>query len=143
MIRIFIAEDDADDLEIFTEIITELHPDVEITHSIDGAEMLAKLQSNTPPFPDVIFLDLNMPRVNGHKCLEEIRKAAVFKDIPVVILSTSSHKDSIAESYRIGANRFISKPYNIHEFKRMLGLVINQIPQLAQCSFDTFYVNKV
>jgi len=85
--------------------------------------------------PDVVLLDLNLPRLNGHEVLERIRGDDRLQTIPVVVLSTSSDPDDCAQAYRNRANSFVSKPADFTSFHRMIGDLAqywgtwNQIPE--------------
>jgi CheY-like chemotaxis protein len=91
---ILLVDDDQDDAYIFNEAIVTIDPNIKCIHVIDGIEALQILEDMTV---DIIFLDLNMPRMNGKECLEEIRKRNRLKDIPVIIYSTSP--EMIEEDY--------------------------------------------
>ena len=84
--HIFLAEDDADDRMLFEDALKELSIPTQLTLANDNLELMSKLEIlTTHPPPQVIFLDLNMPRKNGFECLTEIRQTSKLKDIPVVI----------------------------------------------------------
>ncbi len=109
-IRILLADDDADDRDFFKDAIAEAKIPAEITMVMDGEQLSEYLSEiKTPPPPDVIFLDINMPRKNGKECLIEIRNDAKFNDIPVIMFSTSSHKKDIEETFNNGADFYIIK----------------------------------
>ena len=84
--HIYMAEDDAEDQQIFRDAIASLQENIKITMFPNGLDLLNELQANTLK-PNVIFLDLFMPRLNGEESLTEIRKSTAFDDIPVVIFS--------------------------------------------------------
>jgi len=126
MIRIFIAEDDEDDLELFKSAMKEIDPDAEIVAAADGICLFENLETETPPLPDIIFLDINMPKMNGYECLTKIRKLPALKDIPVVILSTSTVKKDVDFMWEEGANCYIKKPNTIGEFRKVLKSVIDE-----------------
>ncbi|MEP7171012.1 MAG: response regulator [Bacteroidota bacterium] len=88
-ISILLADDDADDRDLFKEAIEETKLNVNLDFAEDG-KCLIDLLCNEKRLPDLIFLDLNMPYKTGMECLAEIRNNSTFKDIPVVIYSTSS-----------------------------------------------------
>ena len=107
---IFLADDDADDRLFFEDALEQINIPSQLTTANDGLELMNNLESLIePPPPDVIFLDLNMPRKNGHQCLEEIRNTPKLKDITVVIFSTTSNIDSVDKTYELGANYYICK----------------------------------
>ncbi|RXK87382.1 response regulator [Filimonas effusa] len=109
-----IVDDDADDQELFSAAMEKTMLDnYTCIFAGDGAEAIALL--NTAPVPDYIFLDLNMPRLNGLQCLSEIRKQERLQEVPVAIYSTSSDELSKNKALGLGATAFISKPTRFHE----------------------------
>lgn len=121
---IFLADDDADDCMLFEDALREVCKSTELVMVNDGIELMSALEETVPPPPDVIFLDLNMPRKNGFECLEEIRGTAKLKDIPVVIFSTSAQEDAIHRVYEKGANYYIRKPGSFPLLKTAIQLVL-------------------
>lgn len=120
---VFYADDDQDDQDVFQDVIGEID-NVEL-HTLDhGDELLHSLQ-NPPPSPHVVFLDLNMPGKNGFEVLREIRSEERFKDLPVVILSTSDDEQSIAHSRQLGANFYITKPNSFSLLRNSVQHVLN------------------
>lgn len=91
----------------------------------DCGEALKKLAQDTSFIPDYIFLDLNMPKMNGKQCLKEIKKQAHLKHIPVIMYTTSLNQRDIAETKEIGASTYIIKPSNISELASVLKLLFN------------------
>lgn len=124
--NIFLTDDDADDCMLFSEVVNEIYkPDqfrLTITH--DGAALMKQLQK-TDALPDVIFLDLNMPRKNGFECLAEIRQNQGFDAIAVIIFSTSSNKDIIERTHKGGANYYICKPQSYAQLKKTITYVLS------------------
>ena len=118
-IRCLIAEDDVDDQEIFSIAISELSDSFECTYTLSGIEALERLTPNHL-LPDYIFLDLNMPRMNGIQCLAEIKKQDRLSYIPVVIYSTSSGQSFIDDALNHGAVNFITKPSRISDLVTIL-----------------------
>lgn len=107
--HIFIAEDDLDDQEIFRDAIAKLNDDVKITMFDNGKALLNALP-NSIHVPDVIFLDLYMPLMNGEDTLKVIRGNSIFDTIPIVIFSNEYNIDHISELFELGANRYLHKP---------------------------------
>lgn len=120
--NIILADDDADDCEFFEEALKEVSSETELTITRDGVELMNTLYEivTEPPPPDMIFLDLNMPRKNGFECLTEIRETPRWKNIPVVIFSTSANVDTIERAYSLGANCYIRKPGSHQLLKRAI-----------------------
>ncbi|HVE60704.1 MAG TPA: response regulator [Chitinophagaceae bacterium] len=106
----FIVDDDADDIDFFSDALREVDPSIKCVSATNGEEALQKLKAWTGPLPDFIILDLNLPRMNGKKCLTEIKKTEILNGIPVVIYSTATEKNIIEEMKTLGAAYFISKP---------------------------------
>jgi len=108
---ILIVDDDSDDVQLLTEAIYKTNNTYTCIAVSNGEEALDFLK-NTLSKPDYIFLDLNMPRINGKECLIEIKRNARLTDIPVIIFSTTTQKKEKEELYRLGADHFLTKPHN-------------------------------
>ncbi len=121
--NIFYTDDDADDQEVFRDIVAEINEDIYIFTQSNGSE-LVDLLKNPPPSPHLIFLDLNMPVKNGYEVLREIRHQEGFKDYPVIIFSTSTDEETIALTKTLGATLYISKPGSYNDLKRILREVL-------------------
>ncbi len=139
-IHIFFGDDDPEDVEFFQEALRELFPSVKITIAKDGLELLEFLQV---VIPDMIFLDLNMPRMSGMECLRTIRENAGYKHIPVIIYSTSAEDRHIEEAYALGATRFVQKPLRYEDIKDRITLTIG--PEISELlkrnSREDFVIN--
>jgi len=122
--KIILAEDDADDVDIFKDTLDDIEQGVDLKVFSNGQKLLEALQSTTD-FPDIIFLDLNMPIKNGFQCLEEIKKNEPWKNLKVVILSTSSHPEQIRTAYDLGADLYLTKSTDYMSFKRNLYKCLN------------------
>jgi CheY-like chemotaxis protein len=116
--NVVLADDDREDIEIFQLALEETCPDIKLAVAEDGDDLL-HLLSNTA-VPDLIVLDINMPRKSGRECLKEIRSQKIYDGVPVIILSTSSHKDDISYCLSMGANRYFTKPPNFAEVKKLV-----------------------
>jgi CheY-like chemotaxis protein len=121
---IFLADDDEDDCMLFEDALREVDNNTELRTANDGAELMNILKTTIPPTPDVIFLDLNMPKKNGFECLAEIRNSQKFKDIPVVIFSTTGEEEAISRLYDEGANYFIRKPGSYPKLKMAIQKIL-------------------
>jgi DNA-binding NarL/FixJ family response regulator len=117
--KIFLAEDDDEDIKFFTDIIVEISPDIQISVAKNGIELM-NLLATDKQLPDFIFLDLNMPIKTGFECLKEIRSTEKWKSIKVVILTTSSQRELIKEVYKLGADLYLQKPNSYSTFKDTL-----------------------
>lgn len=119
---IFLADDDEDDRLMFSEALSETPVNTTLQTANDGEKLLTLLAKSTA-LPDVIFLDLNMPNKNGMETLKELRQVKNLASIPVVIYSTSSNEADLEDTYRLGANLYVEKPYSYSE----LVLVLSEI----------------
>lgn len=125
-LSILLAEDNVDHAELIIETLQEFNIGNEIKHVTNGELVLNYLQ-RTPPFdtqdcskPDLILLDLKMPRLDGKGTLKMIRQLPELKNTPVVMVSTSNTDDDIHECYSLGANSYITKPLQFEEFTRKI-----------------------
>ncbi len=116
----FLIDDDKDDQEIFMLALEDMKIPVSCITANDGNEALLKFAQDETFLPDYIFLDLNMPRINGKQCLIEIKKIDHLKNVPVIIYSTSSAQKDKTETQILGASAFITKPSSISEFTEIL-----------------------
>ena len=141
--KIFIADDDADDRDMFEDALVEISSEIKLNQAKDGKELMDMLEELVPPIPDVIFLDLNMPLKNGFECLEEIRNTDKLRKIPIVIFSTSCDKDFIDRAYKQGADYYICKPSSFALLKNMVSriLAIDWQQQISQPSRNQFVIN--
>lgn len=106
---IMIVDDDDDDREFFCEALDKIDVDLKCLHVENGEKALQYLQDDEQIMPDYIFLDLNMPRLDGKECLVAIKKIDHLRKVPVIIYSTSNHPADKEQTLRLGANGFIHK----------------------------------
>ena len=131
-LNILLADDDTDDCIFFKEALDELPLSTHLTVVHDGEQLMQLLKNETNEFPDVLFLDLNMPRKNGFECLCEIKENEKLKDLLVVMFSTSFprdrkyEEDMINRLLKIGAHDFIRKSDNLAQLKEFIHQVINR-----------------
>jgi len=121
---ILIADDDEDDRIFFRDALQEIKVSTNLTLVDDGSQLMTYLNNPDNRVPDVLFLDLNMPVLNGMNCLIEIRKNSRLKDLAVAIYSTSSSEENIEEAFVQGANIYIKKPNDFSALKIILEHVI-------------------
>ena len=110
--KIVLADDDADDQDLFKQALEQVNKNAELTVFNDGQELMQYLLQENTVLPDMVFLDLSMPLKGGLKCLEEIRDHEILKELPVVILTTSSNQEDIRRAYANKACLFFNKPDN-------------------------------
>lgn len=121
--KIVLAEDDEDDSLFFEEALRSVEDPPSMIRVKDGVE-LSKLLESLHPLPDIVFLDLNMPRKNGAQCLAEIREDTQLQHLPVVVLSTTSTRTIVDAMYDSGANLYIQKPSDLKLWKLALNKVL-------------------
>jgi len=129
-LNIFYADDDEDDREIFSEAILTINPTTRITLSKDGQEALETLRKGLQ-LPNYIFLDINMPRMNGRECLAELKADSRLKNIPVFITSTSAGVEERKTLELLGAQGFMPKASNLNEFIKTLRVIVGYEEELA------------
>ncbi len=116
-------DDDMDDSFVFGEVLSEVDPAIGFITAANGQEALEKLQAPGAVLPDVIFMDLNMPRMDGKQCLFELKQNPKLQHIPVMMYTTSSHSADIEQSMQLGAVCFITKPADFKELKNILSII--------------------
>lgn len=140
--NIVIADDDNDDLILFEDALKEISYDSLLTAVKDGQQLMQMLDHTVPPPPDVIFLDLNMPRKNGFECLDEIKHSTKLKNIPIVIFSTSDQPEAVNKVFEQGAHHFLKKPSSYSMLKKAIHKVlsINWSEHTEQPSKEKFII---
>lgn len=123
-IHIILADDDEDDRMLFKDAFDELKINTKVNTFNDGVELMDYLNSPEAILPNVLFLDLNMPKKNGIECLYEIKRDSKFSDIAIAIFSTSSSEEHIEETFVQGANIYIKKPSDFTTLKKVLSEVV-------------------
>ena len=123
-ILITLADDDEDDRLFFTDAFDELKINTVVNTVKNGRELINFLDHPETVLPNIIFLDLNMPILNGIDCLKELKQNDKFKDIAIAIYSTSSSEEDIENTFVLGANIYIKKPSNFNDLKKILSDVV-------------------
>ncbi|HSI06000.1 MAG: response regulator [Myxococcota bacterium] len=118
-LRILMVEDNAGDAEFAREALEGAVPTVAIDAVTDGAQAIAYLK-RLPPFenadlPDVVLLDLNLPKVDGREVLAEVKRDERLRRIPIVVLTSSDSEQDVRKSYELGANCYVTKPVGLAE----------------------------
>jgi CheY-like chemotaxis protein len=120
------VDDDLDDCDFLSEAVREIDPASVCLTAYNGEDALLKLRNAIKNLPDFIFLDLNMPRMDGKGCLAELKKDRNLKNIPVIIYSTSSAPEDIEETRSLGASYFLTKPSDYQKLLRDVMFVMDQ-----------------
>ena len=120
MIRILLIEDNPADVDLLRRAFKSARLDCELTLMEDGAEMMALVRGEGPyaeaPAPDLVVLDLNLPKKDGVEVLQAMRATPQFSEVPVAILSSSSSPRERARVEQFHIGRFITKPPDLDEF---------------------------
>lgn len=126
-IEILLVEDNPGDVRLTKEALKDARVRNNLNVAIDGVEALAFLRKQgkhgSAPRPDLILLDLNLPRKNGREVLLEIKQEPALQHIPVVVLTTSQAEQDVLESYRLRANAYVTKPVDLEQFLRVVGSI--------------------
>jgi CheY-like chemotaxis protein len=119
-IRVLLVEDNPGDADLTCESLESSKVPLDTTVVVDGAEALAYLHRQPPfpgaPTPDLILLDLNLPKLDGRHVLGVIKNSASLRAIPVVILTSSDAEQDVVRSYELGANCYVTKPIGLQAF---------------------------
>jgi CheY-like chemotaxis protein len=122
--RILLVDDDKDDCSFFEEALKETGLAATVRVINDSTRLMDHLSDGDGSLPNLIFLDLNMPNVDGKECLREIRKTENLKDTPVIIFSTACRTRDVEETFAIGANLYVQKPTGFDLLKKILKKVL-------------------
>ena len=123
-LRILLVDDDEDDRQFFADALDGIELNTQLHLLENGKSCIEYLNSETENLPDLIFLDLNMPIMNGFECLDIIRSTPHLKNLMIAIYSTSSAERDIEETFKKGANIYIKKPSSFNELKKSLKQVV-------------------
>jgi two-component system response regulator len=123
-VEILLVEDDAGDIDLTEEALEESKLQINLNVVRDGVEAIAYLRREgeyaNATQPDLMLLDLNLPRKDGREVLQEIKNDNKLKHIPVVVLTTSDTDEDILSSYDLGANCYVNKPLGMEEFAQIV-----------------------
>jgi CheY-like chemotaxis protein len=129
---ILAAEDDPNDLELLRHVVGENGVEVNFQSADDGEQLIDYLRGDGKfadrdlhPVPDIVVLDLKMPRMNGFEVLQWLRHEPGLARIPAVVLSGSGLESDIQEAYRLGANTYFTKPGQLAELRKIIGTLID------------------
>ncbi len=136
-LNILLADDEEDDRLLFVDALNELKIKTIIQTVNDGVELMEHLNNADNTLPQLIFLDLNMPRKNGLECLKEIKASNRLSDITIAIFSTSMSENDIEQTLINGANVYINKPNSFDGLKKALKKVVT-----AAYMYENTFYNK-
>jgi two-component system, chemotaxis family, response regulator Rcp1 len=123
-IQVLLVEDSPGDVRLTKEVFRDTNMDIRLHVASDGLEAMAFLRQKgdhaNAPRPDLILLDLNLPKMDGRQVLAQIKEDANLKTIPTVILTTSESEADIVKSYQLQANCYLSKPVQLDAFENIV-----------------------
>ena len=129
LFSIFLIEDREEDIDITREALNQAEKECELEVAKEGEAALKRLKDKAnekgSPLPDIILLDLNLPKMDGRKILKELKDNEKLAPIPVIILTVSKRDKDIARSYNSGAAGYITKPIDFSEFVKTIDVVNN------------------
>ena len=128
-INILLADDDKADCLLFKEALEELPVSAMLTIVHNGEQLIEVLTRKGSKFPDVLFLDLNMPRKNGFSSLGEIKRNTDLQNLPVIIFSTASDVETVNNVFRDAAHYYICKPADFSQLKKVIYEALTLITQ--------------
>jgi len=139
-LNILLADDDQDDHYFFDRALKEIQISTKFTIVTDGEKLMNHLSENSENLPDVLFLDINMPRKNGFDCLSEIKHNKKLQDLHVVMFSTTNSQDAITMLLKGGAQVYIHKP---NDFKQLIEVINHALPIASEKIFSTSQVKYI
>lgn len=126
VLLVYLADDNIEDQEIFIDAISEIDSLVELKVFDNALEIISDLQSSSQ-YPDIIFLDLYMPKMDGEECLKKIRSDEALGNIPIIIYSNEFDLDRVEKLFSLGANRYLRKPDTYNSLVASLERTINSV----------------
>jgi CheY-like chemotaxis protein len=121
---VLLIDDDGDDRELFCEALKNIPFHTHCDTAPDGRRAISLLEKKEIELPGIIFLDINMPVMDGWHCLTHLKRSGVLKDIPVIMYSTSTNPEDVEKALQLGAQSFFSKPIDYKHLKAGLQLVL-------------------
>jgi CheY-like chemotaxis protein len=121
---VMIVDDDEDDIQLFCEALNDVDGHINCISAINGEDALMKLNKENAVLPDYIFLDLNMPRLNGKQCLKKIKSSATLCNIPVIVYTTSKLQEDMEETKKLGATTFLTKPNQLNDLRKAIASIL-------------------
>ncbi len=131
-ISFLLVDDDPDDILLFKEVLTQVDASIQLQTATNGKEALKVLRECGDHLPQVIFMDINMPIMNGKESLREIKKDQSLHKIPVIMYTTSSQSSDIEEAMMSGALCYITKPSSLNDLQSILKSISQSIPHALE-----------
>jgi two-component system response regulator len=126
--RILLIEDNPADARLVKECLCNEMPSAELSIAKDGEEALQMLNEGTMskrPLPDIVLLDLNMPRMDGHEVLREIKRTQELRSLPVIVLTSSGYEEDVRRAYEAHASSYVVKPGNLDDLEAVIRSIVH------------------
>jgi len=123
--NILLVDDDADDQLFFLDAVNAIDKSLRCEVANNGLEAMTRLKNAA--LPGIIFLDLNMPKMNGYECLQQIKTSETLSQIPVIIFTTTSNPKEAERTRSLGASQFLTKTTDFRKLKLQLGEILQTI----------------
>ncbi|MBD2703443.1 response regulator [Spirosoma sp. BT702] len=125
--RLLLIDDDSDDRDLFYEVLQDIDTTLDCQLEDSCQEALQKLEKRQIAHPDLIFLDINMPIMNGWECLTQLKKERNHESIPVIMYSTSDHIADQDKAHQLGALGLVTKPSEYKKLKTLLNRILHHL----------------
>lgn len=125
IMRCLLVDDDLDDQEVFLMTLGKINKDIECLTANNGVEALSLLKKENWFVPDYIFLDVNMPKMNGIECLRNLKELSQLNGSKIFMYSTTSEASVLEKSKKLGAEDFIVKPSSLAVLKETLSAILH------------------
>lgn len=140
--NIFLVDDDEEDRELFSEALSQVDESIRLTEMSSCFKLMETLDNPEAPKPDIIFLDMDIPKFSGLECLKKLKASKKIKNLKIVVLSTYSHPQYIDEAYKNGASCYYVKPSRFAKLKEIISDALqgnwkNQLPNKRR-----FFINN-
>ena len=140
-IHILLVEDNEGDILLTKEALNQIKFHTTISVAKDGKEAIRYMEKVAPYtnaiIPDIILLDINLPKMNGHEVLQNLKTNTQFSHIPVIMLTTSSAESDVLKSYKNYANCYITKPVEVDDFLNLIKTIENFWINIVQLPHST------
>jgi two-component system, chemotaxis family, response regulator Rcp1 len=135
---ILVVDDNEDDRMFVRNALSEVDPNVRVAEAVDGIDALDYLRDASKAFPDLILLDLKMPRKDGFETLADIRQDPKLRHLPVVaVFTTATDPEFVRRAYCTGANAYVGKPSNMASLREIMGGIVKHWFEIATLPENT------
>ncbi|MHA3787494.1 response regulator [Flavobacterium hauense] len=137
--KVFLADDDRDDVDFFQYVLESVRPGCNLTVFSNGQELVDALHATTE-IPDFIFLDINMPFMNGLEALRIIKGISAMASVPVIVYSTSGIEDDVSRAIKYGAVSYVVKPSNLKDLEKIIERILATDWETAESLLEREFV---